>query len=403
MKSVVILSLDNQDLHTDSRIQRQILYLSKRYEVHVVTYGNQDQNSSLPAKSITVVGSLSIRTWSRKIKTSILLPIGRVIGKKIYEYWYWQRPGHQMALESVLNLKPDVIHANDWWTLPVAVEASKILGADIILDLHEYAPDEYSSLWWRILYKPVVDYFLKKYLPAIAGSITVNSVIAKRYENEYQITPIIVMNAPSHHNEQGSGLVDGNHIHLVHPGHAERNRQLEKMIDVVAFCDKRYLLSFILFGDERYIRYLRKYAMKKAPGRIIFVPPVVPSKLVNFLSQYDIGIYLTMDRDFNYYASLPNKFFEFVSAGLAVFIGPSPAMAELANQYGFGIVAPSFDPVQAAEVLNRLTAVDIEEMKKKAIEASMVLNADVEMEKLLGLYETIFDHRSSNKICDTHQ
>ena len=50
-----------------------------------------------------------------------------------------------------------VIHANDWWTFPLAVEAAKENKARIILDLHEYAVDEYDeALWWRILYKSAV-------------------------------------------------------------------------------------------------------------------------------------------------------------------------------------------------------------------------------------------------------
>ena len=79
-----------------------------------------------------------------------------------------------------------------------------------------------------------------------------------------------------------------------------------------------------------------------------------------------------------------------VAAGLAVCAGPSPEMVRLISEYGFGVVAPSFNPSEIAAELNRLTAKDISMMKFKALEARTVLNAEVEMGKLLSLYEQLF-------------
>jgi hypothetical protein len=61
-------------------------------------------------------------------------------------------------------------------------------------------------------------------------------------------------------------------------------------------------------------------------------------------------------------------------------------MARLTTEHGFGTVAPSFAPTEAAAMLNRLTPVDIDRMKMRAVEARKVLNADVEMGKLVDLY-----------------
>ena len=64
-------------------------------------------------------------------------------------------------------------------------------------------------------------------------------------------------------------------------------------------------------------------------------------------------------------------------------------MAGLVDQYGFGCVAPSFDPRQVAETLNRLDAGQIEGMRRAARQAARLINADLEMQKLIDLYRTL--------------
>jgi hypothetical protein len=73
---------------------------------------------------------------------------------------------------------------------------------------------------------------------------------------------------------------------------------------------------------------------------------------------------------------LPNKFFEFVQARLAVAIGPSPEMERFVRQYGFGVVADSFEPRALAARIAALTPADIEAMKQRADVASRELHAE---------------------------
>jgi hypothetical protein len=103
-----------------------------------------------------------------------------------------------------------------------------------------------------------------------------------------------------------------------------------------------------------------------------------------------MGIYPLPSQNFNNLVALPNKFFDFITAGLAVCIGPSPEMARLTQQFGFGVVAPSFEPSAIASILRNLNTTDIDQMKLKAIEVRNIFNADVEMNKLVGLYNKLF-------------
>ena len=118
-----------------------------------------------------------------------------------------------------------------------------------------------------------------------------------------------------------------------------------------------------------------------------FLPPVKPSEIGQLLQQFDIGLYILHGNHFNFMAALPNKFFDFISAGLAVCIGPSPVMAEIVENYGFGVVSPTINPIDVANTLNELTNVKIDKMKLRSIKSRKIFNSDVEMAKFLEIYK----------------
>jgi hypothetical protein len=137
------------------------------------------------------------------------------------------------------------------------------------------------------------------------------------------------------------------------------------------------------------LQYLKKLADEVAPGRVFFHNPVAPTKVVERISEYDMGFYLLEPTNFNNSAALPNKFFDFIMAGLAVCIGPSPSMAELVRQYGFGCVAPTFNPSDVAYMLNQLNIDQLTAMQQAAREVARQLNANTEMGKVVELYQQL--------------
>jgi hypothetical protein len=64
-------------------------------------------------------------------------------------------------------------------------------------------------------------------------------------------------------------------------------------------------------------------------------------------------------------------------------------MARLTKKHGFGVIAQGFETGDLAKVLNSLNNEQINDMKLKALAASEILNADVEMGKLLTIYRRL--------------
>jgi glycosyltransferase involved in cell wall biosynthesis len=159
----------------------------------------------------------------------------------------------------------------------------------------------------------------------------------------------------------------------------------------MALCDARYDLHLAFTNlDSHYVKQLRRLADEIAPGRVTFGPAYPAMEIVKNIAQYDVGFFPIPPKNYNYLITLPNKLFEFIAAGLAVVIGPSPSMAEIVNEYHCGKVAASFLPEVLAAELDRTTAEQWDQMKRASRIAVQQLNADNEMQKLLEIYKALF-------------
>jgi hypothetical protein len=392
-KKIDILSFSM--IQRDARVLRQMEYLSRQFEVTAVGYGCLDPEYPTGARLMSVNAPTGMGL-GRKLRTLVYQPLGRIFPRQAYEAWFWSKKDHQEALKTLLASRGQAIHANDWDALPVAVRAAESSGAKIVLDLHEYSPLQYENRWVRRnLFNPMIDYFLRTYAGRAALTITVNEMIAEKYAQVYGFRPVTIMNAPKLESEVELTPTQEDHIRLIHHGVAAPDRRLDLMVKALALTGPRFSLHFMLVETiPGYLARLRSLAQEIAPGRVFFLPPVKPWEIVRRISEFDIGFFLLPYTSFSYQAALPNKFFDFIAAGLAVCTGPSPEMARLSEQYGFGLASRSFDPAETARLLDGLKASQIDEMKKKALGARLKLNAEVEMEKLVQLYTQLLDPSS---------
>jgi len=138
--------------------------------------------------------------------------------------------------------------------------------------------------------------------------------------------------------------------------------------------------------DDPYLLSLKQLADTVAPGRVFFRPPVYPTEIVRTIAQYDIGISLIPPATFTYHVALPNKLFESVVAGQPVIAGPSPAMVDVIQQFDIGWITDDFSAAALVKTLNGLTTEQIRAARERARAAAQILNAEVEMAKLVKLF-----------------
>ncbi len=372
----------------DARVLRQLEYLAPHYDLIVLGHG------APPERWLhhTQVRWLAVDPprWHEMQHVKIPLMAGKIWQPSIcYESFYWLQRLHRQAYARLQMLRADLVYANDWQALPLGWRLAARWNAPLILDLHEYAPLEWEEQWkWRLFVAPAIDYFLRRYAVHADATLTVAPAIAQRYDEEYGFLPAVVLNAPECV-AVDDHAVDPQAIRLIHHGGAIRARRLELMIDTIRFCDRRYHLSFMLVGDEGYIQHLRAYADQVAPGRVAFLEPVTPDRIVRQIAVYDMGFYLLQPTNYNNSIALPNKLFDFIHAGLAVCVGPSPGMASFVQEWQCGVVAPSFDVQAVAAMLNRLDVEEIAAMRRAARVAAARINASSEMAKVVDLCDRL--------------
>ena len=141
--------------------------------------------------------------------------------------------------------------------------------------------------------------------------------------------------------------------------------------------------------DKKYVRFLKRFAQKRAPGRVVFIPSVDEVKVLDAINAFDIGLPFLKASQKNIFNALPNKFFQYIMAGLAIIVPPLPAMAELINREEIGCVAQSEEPKIVANMLNKLESERIDAYKRNSLGLAKRMNAEIEMDKLLTMYKEL--------------
>jgi hypothetical protein len=374
MKSILILA--ETDLARDPRVHRQIRFLQDDYAVTCA--GGAAPN--LPDVKYIALPEPCRALTDRCINTLLRLTGG-------YETVYWRQAWVRQALDVLSGVRPDLVLANDLNTLPVALKIAN--GVPVIYDAHEFAPLEFEDrLSFRLLWQGYRTHLCQRYLPQTAAMMTVCDGIAERFRTDFGVAPSVVWNAPDY--EALTPSATGDVIRLFHHGAAIPSRHLEQMIEMMHHLDARFRLTLMLVpapGQDDYLARLKQSA--RVEPRITFREPVPMRDIARTANEYDIGVFLLPPVNFNYRHALPNKFFEFIQARLAIAIGPSPEMAKLVNAHDLGIVANDFAPHTLAARLNALTAADVQRYKANADAVARQFSAEATKMKLLELVERV--------------
>lgn len=357
MRKVLLISFS--PIRRDPRVMRQVRLLESMSELTVAGFGEAPD-----ARAEFVAIHKEPSSVLRKLFWGLKLLVGA------HESFYWNQPHVAQALASLQSLHSDVLIANDLSALPLALRLAR--GKPVVFDAHEYAPGEHDNqMLWRWTLGRFNRAFCRRYLHQASSMLTVCQGIAQEYATHYGVRPLVLHNAPAFQKLSPAPL-DKDHIRMIHHGVASSARHLEVMIEMMSHLDERFTLDFMLMESEPgYLAQLQ--GMARGDSRIRFVAPVAMPQICASINPYDLGVYLLPPDNFNHRHALPNKFFEFVQARLAVAIGPSPEMASLVRQYGCGIVSDSFDPQDLAQCLSALDRPTLDRMKWSADKAAHAL------------------------------
>jgi glycosyltransferase involved in cell wall biosynthesis len=370
----------------DARVLRQVEFAIQRYKVDVIGYGAWE---SMEGVTYYPVYAPKSSAWKEAIVRTFYMIAGRFFSR-FWDEYFWKRSEYIEAKQMLIDGKYDLIHANDWTALPVAVIAAADSGTKVLYDAHEYTPGQFSQYFsGRYLKSPYYVYLLKKYSGAVDKFITVSDGIANLYKENLGWNVSVVRNAPAYKPYYASPVDEG-HLKIVHHGAATSGRNLEDLIYLVPFLDKRFTLTFILMPtDVHYLQKLKKLAERIDEKRIIFLDPVPPAQITQALTAYDIGIPVLPPVNLNHLYALPNKFFDYIMAGIGVAVLALPEMKKIIDANKIGVASSDFSWKNLAASLNFLSVDAIVEFKANALALAKQFNAEVEMGNLMVFYDKL--------------
>ncbi|MBF9232990.1 glycosyltransferase family 4 protein [Microvirga alba] len=381
-----IAVLDFHPLASDSRVLRTAETLHQAgHEVLLVGYG--------PAPSGVAYGVALLPDLPSPfaIRAGILLrqaPANFLPASS--HAFYWLHEGRRRARKILRAFRPDAVHANDWNTLPLALDAKAECGSRIVYDTHEMAIAEYEhSLKWRLAALAHVKTIEKRGIRAADAVITVSPGIAQALTEAYPglAVPAVVRNVPD--SSPAPYRPVGSSIAVLFHGLLRDNRGLEAVIDSVPLWRDEFRLILRGSGAPNYLDGLKARAESKGVAdRIRFEPSVAPRHVVSQASEADIGLCILPDSSRHNRFALPNKLFEYLTAGLAVITSPLPDMAEILGRYECGRLTP-VDEVAIADALNGLDRPAIDRMKRQALVAADALSWTRERETLISVYDKL--------------
>ena len=91
-------------------------------------------------------------------------------------------------------------------------------------------------------------------------------------------------------------------------------------------------------------------------NNVIFHIPVDKKKLAGLMASTDIGLQILANVPAFYYGTSPNKFFDYISAGLPVLNNYPGWLSELINENDCGFSVSPEDPVAFADILEKAAA-----------------------------------------------
>jgi glycosyltransferase involved in cell wall biosynthesis len=284
----------------------------------------------------------------------------------------------------LLFKRSHILWANDLDTLLPNFLISRLKKTQLVYDSHEYfimsVYKKSSKKIWHRLERSI--------FPHLKNVITVNDSIKQAYEKEYKIPVTVIRNVPykNVNENQESEVIfpNGKKILIMQGMGLNENRGAEEAILMMQFLPEDFMLYFI--GGGTIWNKLKEMVLEMhLSPKVIFIDVIPYHEMMKYTRQSFLGlifekIYFTDQHMF----ALPNKFFDYMHAGIPVLSSKAVEIKSLIEKYNTGDFIDSFEPEKIAEKIIEIS--NNEELynlwKHNTCKASEELNWETE-EKIL--------------------
>ena len=290
--------------------------------------------------------------------------------------------------------KYDILVANDLDTLLPNYLVSRLKKKPLVFDSHEHftgVPELVNRPFIKNTWKSIERWIL----PRLKYVITVSDSIAEKYKSEYDISPVVIRNL-ARNSESITGYtryelgIKPEDLILIFQGSGLNiDRGGEELIDAISITPG---VTLFVVGSGDILDVMKQKVMENnISDRVIFIPKLSWENMMRYTKGADVGISIDKDTNLNYYFSLPNKLFEYISAGLAVITSALPEVKKMVEDNRCGIVLNTSSPEEISRSIKILRDDRqlLYDLKKNSRIASEKINWENESKKIYSFYKNI--------------
>jgi glycosyltransferase involved in cell wall biosynthesis len=302
------------------------------------------------------------------------------------DHLYWTLNNRfQQLYWAARNERVDLWLANDWTSLPIARKLAVEQSVPFAYDTHELAVDEYAERWaWRLLRRPVIAAIEGMAMKEAAFVSCVSEGISRRLREFYKLPkpPLVICNTPSYQSIQFRPT--GAQIRVLYHGLVSPGRGLEACIESVPLWRPEFALTIRGPANPEYLAHLAQLAREHgAADRVTFAQAVPLVELVRCAAEHDVGLFALPGHSLQNVHVLPNKFFEYMMAGLALCVSDLPEMAGILKRHSLGVLIEAVTREAIAAAINQMDAAAIDTYKRNVLIAAQQFNWENEGQLLL--------------------
>ncbi|MEO6611117.1 MAG: glycosyltransferase [Chitinophagaceae bacterium] len=226
----------------------------------------------------------------------------------------------------------------------------------------------------------------KKAVPQFKWGYTVSDGIAEEFKRRYGVSYSTIRNMPVLDETPPTNAGDN---FILYQGAVNEARGLEYLVPSMQWVNNKLLIC----GDGNYMKQVRQMIIEyRLQDKIELAGMLTPEQLRAISQKASIGVAFPEKEGLNQWLALPNKFFDYIHAGLPQLTMNYPEYEKINRQFEVAVLISTHEPKRIAEAINNLLTDDVllERLKQNCLLARKELNWQQEEKKLLAFYQFLF-------------
>ena len=286
----------------------------------------------------------------------------------------------------LLGRNSDAVCAIDLDTILPCLLVSKIRGWKRVYDAHEYFTElkevrssKYVKMFWEGIEKLCIPHFRFGY--------TVSQGLADAFNREYKKEYEVIRNMPV---LNPIAVNAGNEKTLYYQGAVNEGRGFEYLIPAM----KNIPYRLVVCGDGNFMSQLKELIrINRVEDKVELKGMLVPAELTRHAISASLGMGLSESEGLNQFMALPNKFFDYMHAGLPQLAMNFPEYRKVNDQYKVAVLTDDLVPSNISRIINEVMENEnlLDEMRQNCMKAREIYCWQNEELKLFEFYRNFFN------------